>query len=350
VGAPRSPSSTTRTDTIGRVGVVLRDPFPWLDAVGIVSAAEASGYEAVFVPEIDAREAFATLTGFAAATSRVRLGTGVVTVQSRTPTVTAMAAATVHDVSGGRCVVGIGSGTGKGAAGLRRPPEAAPPGPVAVVEEYARVVRNALAGEPVESALFGINGFRLGLSFGDRPSPEMWLAALGARMVSLAGRLADGVLLNWCVPERVATARRTLAEAAERAGRDPAAVTVAVYARGSLGGDEDAAMESLRAMTGLYASFPAYERQFAAMGFADEAAAAAAGHRSGRPADVPDALVRALTVTGGRVEALARFDAFHQAGADLVLWYPVAAGADPLSSVRETVLTAAPVPAATGTP
>ena len=304
---------------------------------------EASGYEAVFVPEIEAREAFSTLTGFAAVTSRLRLGTGVVTVQSRTPALAAMGAATVHDVSGGRCVVGVGSGTGKGAAGLRAPPEGAP-GPVAVVEEYARVVRGALAGDRVESSLFGVPGFRLGLSFGERPPPEVWLAALGDRMVALAGRLADGVLLNWCTPERVVAARRTLAEAAERTGRDPASVTVAVYARGSLGGDEGAAMEGLRAMTGLYASYPAYERQFAAMGFAEEAAAAAAAHRAGRGGDVPDGLVRALTVTGGRAEALARFDAFHQAGADLVLWYPVAAGADPLSSVRETVLAAAPQP------
>jgi len=268
----------------------------------------------------------------------------VVTVQSRTPTVTAMGAATVHDVSGGRCVVGIGSGSGRGAAGLASSGDDSP-GPLAVVEEYARVVKSALAGDRVESELFGVRGFHLGLDFGERPRPGVWLAALGERMVSLAGRLADGVLLNWCTPERVAAARRTLAEAAERAGRDPAEVTVAVYARGALEVDEAAALAGLRAMTGMYASFPAYGRQFAAMGYANEAAAAAAAHRDGRPGDVPDALVRALTVTGGRAEAVARFRAFHEAGADLVLWYPVAAGDDPLGSVRATVLAAAPAPA-----
>jgi len=298
----------------------------------------------VFVPEIQAREAFSTLTGFAAATRTLRLGTGVVTVQSRAPAITAMAAATVHDVSGGRCVVGIGSGTGKGAAGLRIPGGGSP-GPVAVVEEYARVVREALAGGPVESVPFGLSGFRLGLDLGAQP-PGVWLAALGERMVALAGRLADGVLLNWCTPDRVADARRTVAEAAERAGRDPSSVTVAVYARGVLGVDGPAAYDGLREMTSMYASFPAYERQFAAMGFGDEAAAAAAAYRAGRLAGVPDALVRALAVTGGRAEALERFDALHAAGADLVLWYPVAAGDDPLGSVRTTILEAAPAPAA----
>ena len=67
------------------MGLVLRDPLPWNDALRVVRTAEASGYEAVFVPEIQAREAFSTLTGFGAATERLRLGTGVVTLQSRTP-------------------------------------------------------------------------------------------------------------------------------------------------------------------------------------------------------------------------------------------------------------------------
>src|SRR5580765_6643531 len=109
------PSAMTK----GRMGLVLRDPLPWNDALRVVRTAEASGYEAVFVPEITAREAFSTLTGFGAATDRLRLGTGVVTLQSRTPVLTAMAAATVHDVSGGRCILGIGAGSGRGAAGLR---------------------------------------------------------------------------------------------------------------------------------------------------------------------------------------------------------------------------------------
>ena len=54
--------------------------------------------------------------------------------------------------------------------------------------------------------------------------------------------------------------------------------------------------------------------------------------------------MRALTVSGGRTQALARFDAFREAGADLVLCYPVAA-LEPLSSVLGTLLAAAPDPA-----
>jgi 5,10-methylenetetrahydromethanopterin reductase len=327
----------------GRMGLVLRDPLPWDDALRVVRTAEASGYDAIFVPEIQAREAFATLTGFGAATERLRLGTGVVTMQSRTPTLTAMAAATVHDETGGRFILGIGAGAGRGAAGLR--PSSADLRPLALTEEYTRVVRGALAGERITSEAFGVRDFELGLSFTDPGPPDVWLAALGDRMVALAGRSADGILLNWCTPERVSAACRTLAEAAEAAGRDPSALTVAVYVRAALEVDEGAALGALREMTGLYASYPAYRKQMAAMGFAAEGETAAAAHAAGRAEDVPESLVRALIVLGDRGAALARFGAYHEAGADLVLCYPVVAGDHALSSVMGTAMAAAPAPA-----
>jgi alkanesulfonate monooxygenase SsuD/methylene tetrahydromethanopterin reductase-like flavin-dependent oxidoreductase (luciferase family) len=267
----------------------------------------------------------------------------VVTLQSRTPALTAMAAATVQDVTG-RFILGVGAGSGSGAAGLRPGGEALRP--LALTEEYTRVVRGALSGERVTSEAFGLNGFGLGLSFGDEPGPPpVWLAALGDRMVALAGRAADGILLNWCTPERVSAARRTLAEAADAAGRDPASLTIAVYVRAALEVDESIALGSLREMTGLYASYPAYRAQMSAMGLAAEADAAAAAHADGRSEDVAESLVRALIVLGDRTEALARFRAYHEAGADLVLCYPVVAGDHPLSSVMGTAVAAAPSPA-----
>ncbi len=322
-------------------GIVLRDALPWDEQRQIVETAEDTGYRAVFVPEIDGREAFSTLTGFAAATSRILLGTGVITVWTRHPTTAAMAAATVQDVSGGRAVLGVGAGspTGPGAGIVGRST------PVALVEEFVRVVREVFSGEPVSPGPAGdpfrAAGFRASLA---APAPPpVWLAALGDRMLSLAGRVADGVLLNWCPPERVASAQAALREAAERAGRDPSSVTVAVYVRACLGLEDEVALPPLRAMTGLYASIPHYRRQLEACGLGAEAAAASRAAAAGRSQDVPESLVRRLTVVGGRREALERFAAFSQAGADLVLCYPVAAR-DPFSSVLGTVLAAAPSP------
>ena len=324
-----------------RLGVVLRDPLPWPDEREIVATAEDAGYEAVFVPEIDGREAFGTLTGFAHASEQLLLGTGVVTVWSRTPVLAAMAAKTVNDMSGGRMILGVGAGspTGLGAGSAVQGAT-----PLRLVEEYVRVVREAASGEPVSTGPigdpFGAAGFVS--SIPARPFP-VWLAALGDRMVGLAGRAADGVLLNWCPPERVAAARATLERAAAGAGRDPADVTVAVYVRACLGIEEEHALPPLQAMTGLYASIPHYARKFESVGLGAEAHAAAAAIAAGRRREVPVALVRALTITGGRADAQERFAAYREAGADLILLYPVAA-LEPVSSVMGTVLAAAPNP------
>ncbi|HEY3209683.1 MAG TPA: LLM class flavin-dependent oxidoreductase [Actinomycetota bacterium] len=322
----------------GRTGIVLRDPLPWHDLVEVVEAAEDTGYEAVFVPEIAGREAFSTLTGFAMTTSRLALGTGVVTIPSRSPATTAMAAATIQDLSGGRMILGVGTGDTKAMA---RMPAG---GVLELTRRYVGLIKQALSGDAVRpEELFGVGGFRLGLSSPADP-PPVWLGALGDRMIRLAGEVADGVLLNWCTPERVARARHLMGEGARRAGRDPAALTVAVYVRACLGLEEPVALEALREMTGLYASFPHYRRQFELMGLGEGASMAAKAFAGGRPREIPESFVRTLTVVGGRAEALARFTAFRKAGADVVLCYPVAA-LEPLSSVLGTVLAAAPSPA-----
>jgi 5,10-methylenetetrahydromethanopterin reductase len=318
--------------------VVLRDPLPWPELRIIVETVEETGYEAVFVPEISAREAFSTLTGFAPCTTRLRLGTGVVTVWSRDPATTAMGAATIHDLSGGRLILGLGAGT--------RPPgrqDLSGASIIEVVGDYVRLVRQILSGQPVgPDERFGKDGFELGLDLPTGP-PPIWLGALGDRMIELAGRVADGVILNWCTPERVAEAVTLVARGAEEAGRDPDAVTVSVYLRACLGVEDDVALEALKPMAGQYAAIPHYLRQFERMGVGEGAAAAAKAHEAGRPDGVPDDFVRAVAVTGGRKEATARFDAFGEAGADLVLWYPVAA-LEPFSSVLGTILAAAPSP------
>jgi 5,10-methylenetetrahydromethanopterin reductase len=298
----------------GRRGIVLRDPLPWDECVQVARAAEETGYEVLFLPEIDGREAFASLAGYAHATSRMRLGTGVVAIGARTAATTAMAAATVQDLSGGRFVLGIGSGPSRSLEAVR---------------EYLSLVRETLSG----------------LSLRPRGGPPpIWLAALGNGMVGLAAESADGVLLNWCTPTRVAQASALIAKRAESAGRDPGSITIAVYVRACLGVEEAIALSTLREMTGRYAAIPHYLRQLELMGLGREAGIAAKAFATGRLDDVPEALVRALAVLGGRKEALTRFDEFVQAGADLVLCYPVAA-LEPYSSVLGTVLTAAPTPA-----
>jgi alkanesulfonate monooxygenase SsuD/methylene tetrahydromethanopterin reductase-like flavin-dependent oxidoreductase (luciferase family) len=159
----------------------------------------------------------------------------------------------------------------------------------------------------------------------------------------LAGACADGVLLNWCPPERVAYARARIAEGAAASGRNPSEVVVAVYVRswaGTGGGaDEAVAMSALRAAASEYAGYPAYARQFDQAGLGQEARAAAAAGRAGRLDDVPEALVRAVCAVGE--SAPDRIAAYRSAGADVPVVYPVPAG-DPATSIEQTLLALAP--------
>lgn len=312
-------------------GRLEREVLPWHELVLIAETAEETGYEAIFTPEIRAREAFVTLAGFAAATNEIRLGSGVVPISSRTPDRMAMAAATLQDVADGRFILGLGSdgsleGTRTHIEHVRR-----------LLDGESGVGSQGGAGEASPIDLAKAQGIEI----------PIFLAALGSRMTELAGEVADGVILNCCTPDRVADARTQIARGASRAGRDPRRVVVAVYVRACLGHDEGHALAALRGAAGQYAAIEKYRRQFESMGLRAEAAAAAEAWTSGRLEEVPESLVEAICVRGTREEAVARLAEYGQAGADLVVLYPVPAQ-EAVSSTMGTVLAAAPDPAVEG--
>ncbi|MFL5790150.1 MAG: LLM class flavin-dependent oxidoreductase [Actinomycetota bacterium] len=288
------------------LAVSLRDAYPWRELAGLARTVEGAGFDALFLPEVGARDTLATLAALAGETSRIRLGTGVVPLQSRSPGLLAAAAATVHERSGGRLILGLG--TGPSTAGALDRLRAT----VGALRTAFGGGEGSVDGVPVRSPL------RL-------PSPpEIWIAALGPRATRLAGAVADGVLLNWCTPERVATAVTQIAEGANAAGRDPARVTVGVYVRAAL---TPGSLAGARAAAAEYGRYPAYARQFAAMGL--------------DPAD-PDAVVAGVMLTDG-ASAVDRLAAYRAAGADLPVVYPVLAPGDPSAdAARATIEAVAP--------
>ncbi len=304
----------------------LRDPLQWSDFVGTVQIGERAGYGALFLPEIAGRDALVTLGMLAGETSELLLGTGIVPMTSRRTLLAAMGAATVHERSGGRLILGLGTG------GAR-------PGALDRLRAEVLALRAVLAGESVEH-----DGESLHLTLDPGSPVPVWIAALGPRAMRLAGELADGVILNWCPPERVAFARERIREGATAAGRDPARVTVAVYVRACVGQEDEHALPALKAAAGQYASYAAYRRQFEQVGLGDEAAAAAAATSAGRPEEVPESLVRAVCLTGEAGSAAEGLGAFREAGADLPVVYPVPV-LEPISSILGTLFALAPNPA-----
>jgi 5,10-methylenetetrahydromethanopterin reductase len=317
-------------DYNGPLGVSLRDIGVTADVLrGWADAAEAGGYSGIWVPDIGGHDAVTTLAMFAGTTRRVLLGTGVMPVFSRPPLVIAQTAATLDDLSGGRFVLGLG-------AGAKFPTErwfgARWSDPFARLEATAAAIRAVTAGQEVD-------GFRLGFP-PNRPRLPVMLAALNPRMLAFAGRLGDGVLLNWlpldAVPDAVAQVRK----AATEAGRDPAAMVVACYVRACVG-DLGQLAGDLRPQVLTYLQSPAYAAMLRRSGITDVDRVAAAGPDE-RTGLVSDRTIDALVATGTAAQLAARLEAYRQAGVDLPVLYPLPAGEHPAARVLATLSALAP--------
>ena len=199
----------------------------------LAAAAERAGFGAVFVAEGHG-DALALCHPVAAATRRVRVGTAVANAALRPPALAAKTAAQLDQAADGRFVLGIGVGNPvmNGRFGI------APFRPLQMVEEYVAVVRAVLAGSPAGHA-GGL--FRTGMIPLDSPPVRadlpIYLGALGPRMLELAGRIADGVVLNLMSPAQAGKAAGLVRAAAAAAGRDPAAVEIVCVVHCCLSGD-----------------------------------------------------------------------------------------------------------------
>ncbi len=155
----------------------------------------------------------------------------------------------------------------------------------------------------------------------DPPAVPVYLGALGAQMLRLAGELAEGALLNWATPDRIAASRRLVAEGAARAGRDPAQVPLTMYVRVCVDDDVAAARQALgRQVLGYAMAWPGtpvrlgYRGLFAEMGFGDVLSELEERQELGEQMDIlvaaaPDELLNAVGYFGpaqGAAEAYAR--------------------------------------------
>jgi alkanesulfonate monooxygenase SsuD/methylene tetrahydromethanopterin reductase-like flavin-dependent oxidoreductase (luciferase family) len=173
--------------------------------------ADELGYEAFALPEGWGLDATLLLTEAASRTRRIKLVSGILSVWGRTPGTLAMTAATLHRLSGGRFVLGLGPSTRPLVEGFHDVPFAHP---ADKLREVTTKVRALLAGE---RALLDATPGSRPLRLGQPPAPELpiWLAAMGDRTVRVAAELADG----WFP---VLIARDQAAERALALGKDRA--------------------------------------------------------------------------------------------------------------------------------
>ena len=312
-------------------GVLLMGDAPSAELARWAKRIEGWGYGTLWLAdERFFREVYASLTLCALNTERLRLGTCVADPFSRHPALTAMAIATVDEVSEGRAVLGLGVGVaGFGELGIR------PRRPAVALREAVEVVRGLLQGRKVE--LLGRTTTLRGaeLEFEPRrPEVPVYIASNSPRGLRAAGEVADGVIVSSCGDEAsIASALEAVRRGAEAVGRSVGDLKVVARLNCCVSDNAEGARDAVR--LSVVRTFLTYTGSLAGSGLPipelllEEIRETGYTHDAGTlrrlAARVPDDVIDAATLAGtvdGVVDRLARL---MEAGVDEVIIRPSAA-------------------------
>lgn len=279
---------------IGPAGVWSN--FDRLDADQVVAfalAAEQDGYDVLWTQETAGRDPFGLLGHLAARTTRIRLGVGIAVIYGRDAVAMRGGASTVHELSGGRMVLGLGASHRDTVSEVRGH---AYTGPWSAMRDYLDAYAAA--------------AYRAPTPYG---APPVVLAALRLRMLELAATRADGAFPYLVPVSYVARARQILNTAAEAAGRPRPAMVVSQACL--LETDPDAARGAAHRYLDRYLGLPNYVANLRECGYTDDELV--------RPG--ADRLVDDLVAWGDAAAVRGRLRAMLEAGADHVALIPLTA-------------------------
>lgn len=268
-----------------RVDLGVSEDLPVAGQQALAAAVEAGGFGGLWTNESRGRDALLVCQAWAQATTDLRIGTAVVPLWTRSPAQLAMAAATLQDASGGRLRLGLGvshQATMEPWHGVRFRR------PLAAARETLQILDVLLSGgtADVEGTVVSSRGLSLDLS-PRPPRPALHLAAMGPRMLELAGAAADGVLLNWARPAEVARAAERVRRTADAAD---GGCEVGAYVRVAVDPDRDAARAALARELGRYCALPAYAEHLGRQGHGDTVETLRSAYRRGGAEAVPGAV------------------------------------------------------------
>ena len=268
------------------------------------------GYTDIWSAEADGADAFTPLALAAAWEPRLRLGTAIVPAYTRSPGCLAQSVASMADAAPGRFAIGIGSSSNVIVERWNGVPFVEP---YKKVRDVVRFLRDALAGEKVAKSYdtFEIQGFRLGV----RPehAPPILVAALREGMLRLAGREADGAIINWLSPTDVAKVVGVVTDAAGGEERE-------IVARIFVCPSENTAVvrEAAKFAIAAYLNVPVYAAFHDWLGRGEVLTpmweAWKGGDRKAALAAIPDELVDELVVHGPPAACRARIQEYFDNG------------------------------------
>lgn len=308
-------------------------------ARGVVEAsrlAEAKGFGAVWEGEANNKDPVVLMSAVAACTERIAVGTAVLHLFARTPVTTGILAATLDELSEGRFILGLGASNPTIASWHGAEFDA----PLRRMEEYIDIVRRVVRREKLqyEGKKYRSFGFRSAFR-GPRENIPIYLAALGDQMTALAGRLADGLLINMAPADHLRRQAQAFREAARQAGRDPSAPHVVVKVRCAVSQDLEAARDAVRTACTFYGLADFYRDMLTKAGLGPDVERMREAYRSGgfaaAKAQVSEAMLQVLPVVAATSldEVKRRLVDYERAGATRIIVAFLPTTNDPMSEV-----------------
>jgi probable F420-dependent oxidoreductase len=299
-----------------RIGCFFMTARSIADLESRVLKAEELGYEACGFPHIAGRDALATLAAIGPKTSRITLATGIVPIYTRTPVTLAQEAGVINEATGGRFMLGIGTGHKDLIESWHGTPFRKP---LTAMRDYLTILRGAIRDSQVAhdgevfSAHFGFLGFQ--------PAHDLRIlvGALGPKMLQLAGEMADGVVLWMSSPSHIRdVVMPNLRIGAARAGRDVAELEVFACLFAAPGADRASARDAIRRQLFAYLQLPFYRNTMVAGGYGEDMDAFDAGVAAQdfplSLAGLSDRMIDEIAATGGLDDVAETLDAFRGAG------------------------------------
>lgn len=324
--------STTNTPAPHRVALYLQDKHPIRDGMDYARYAEQKGFEAVWQAESRlVRDAIVPMAAFAAVTERIKIGSGVINNWTRNIGLLAATFLTLDDLAPDRIICGIGAWWDPLAKNVgidRRKP-------LTAMRETIAIMRRLLAMENVtfEGEFHQVNGIELDVVHGRREprNVPMMIGATGPQMMELTGEIADGAVLNYCVPpDYNHQALEQLARGAKRVGRTlddidrPQLVVCSVHE------DRQVALDGARE---LLTQYLAQQPHIAKASGVKPEVVEKIQSMLGWPATkeqvrqamplVPDDLVQRITASGTPAEVKAKVREYVNNGATCPILYPL---------------------------
>lgn len=296
-------------------------------AVDFVMAADRLGVDSVWSAEAWGQDAVTSLAYLAAKTERIKLGTGIMQISARTPSMTAMTALSLNELSEGRFLLGLGASGPQVVEGLHGVPYRQP---LTRLKETVAICRQAFRGEKLafegshhQLPLPGGEGKALRLDHPPATIP-IYLATLGPKALEFTGAEADGWLGTSFSPDHADAHLSYLRQGAEAAGRSLSDLALHAAVAVGIGEDVEGMIDARRsgvafqmgAMGSAQTNF--YNEAFQRAGYVDDARAIQqlwiAGDRKGAAARVPDAMITEFQAVGTPSMVRERFERYRDVG------------------------------------